>query len=107
MSDISDAIGYFTLLYFATASSYTKRDSEMFQAPLLLPKLFDILEERYPGIGEKVLCRCAVTINLNYIDMDIIRGEGNKITWIGPVLEDAVVIRQGDEVALIPPVSSG
>jgi molybdopterin synthase sulfur carrier subunit len=104
---MSDAIGYFTLLYFASASSFTKKDSERFQAPLPLPKLFDILEERYPGIKDKVLCYCAVTINLNYMDLDITGGERNKTKWVEPVIEDAAVIKEGDEVALIPPVSSG
>jgi molybdopterin synthase sulfur carrier subunit len=104
---MSDAIGYFTLLYFASASSFTKKDSEQFQAPLPLPKLFDILEERYPGITDKVLHYCAVTINLNYVDLDIIEGEGSKMRWVEPVLEEAAVIKEGDEVALIPPVSSG
>jgi molybdopterin converting factor small subunit len=94
-------MGYFTILYFASASSYTKKESEFFQAPLPLPKLLGLLEERYPGIKDKVLNHCAVTINLNYVDVDIIGSEGE------PILGDVVIIREGDEVALIPPVSSG
>lgn len=103
---MNKGIGDFTLLYFASASTYTKRDSEIFQAPLSLLELFDILEERYPGIKDKVLRYCAVTINLNYVDMDIIGGR-EKIRWTEPTLEETVVIKMGDEVALIPPVSSG
>jgi molybdopterin converting factor small subunit len=100
-------MGYFTLLYFASASSYTKKESEFFQAPLPLPKLFGLLEERYPGIKDKVLNHCAVTINLSYVDVDIIGSEGSKKRMVEPILGDVVIIREGDEVALIPPVSSG
>jgi molybdopterin synthase sulfur carrier subunit len=100
-------MGYFTLLYFASASSYTTKDSENFQAPLPLPKLFDILEERYPGIRDKVLSHCAVTINLNYVDVGILEGVCSEKRGAEPVLGDVVVIKEGDEVALIPPVSSG
>jgi molybdopterin converting factor small subunit len=100
-------MGYFTLLYFASAASYTKKDSEILQAPLPLPKLFDVLEERYPGIKDEVLSHCAVTINLNYVGVDITGCEGSETKWVESVLEDAAVIREGDEVALIPPVSSG
>jgi molybdopterin converting factor small subunit len=96
-------MGFFTLLYFASASAYTMKDSELFQAPLPLPNLFDILEEKYPGIRDKVLRRCAVTVNLNYVDVDIDgRDDINRC-----ILGDTVVIENGDEVALIPPVSSG
>jgi molybdopterin converting factor small subunit len=100
-------MGYFTLLYFASAASYTKKDSENFQAPLPLLKLFDVLEERYPGIKDKVLGHCAVTINLNYIGVDITGCEGSETRWVESVPGDVTVIREGDEVALIPPVSSG
>lgn len=100
-------MGYFTLLYFATASSYTKKDSEDFQAPLPLSKLFDVLEERYPGIKDNVLSHCAVTINLNYVDLEVISSESSESRWAELVPGDMAVIREGDEVALIPPVSSG
>jgi molybdopterin synthase sulfur carrier subunit len=95
-------MGCFTLLYFASASSYTKKDFDVFEAPLSLPKLFGVLEEKYPGITDKVLRRCAVTINLSYIDVDIGHGDMN-----GRIPGDTAVIGEGDEVALIPPVSSG
>jgi len=96
-------MGYFTLLYFASASSYTKKDFEVFEAPLPLPKLFAVLEKKYPGITDKVLSRCAVTINLGYIDVDI----GGKDDMDRRIPGDVTVIEEGDEVALIPPVSSG
>jgi len=87
--------GQFTLLYFAAASSYTKKTSEILPAPLPVAVLFATLEERYPGIGEKMLAYCAVTINLEYIDLD----DGGE--------SSAIIIKEGDEVAIIPPVSSG
>ena len=88
--------GHFSILYFAAASTFTKRTSEHLQAPVKARDLFARLEERYPGIKEKVLVSCAITVNLEYIDIDE---------------EDAAdldrEIKEGDEVAIIPPVSSG
>jgi molybdopterin converting factor small subunit len=86
--------GHFNVLYFAAASSFTAKQHECFAAPLPLGQLFDALEERYSGIKAKILESCLVTINLDYVDMP---GPG----------EEGVVIKEGDEVAIIPPVSSG
>jgi molybdopterin converting factor small subunit len=86
--------GHFTILYFASASSYTAKDSEALPAPLLLAKLFETLNEKYGGMKAKVLESCLVTINLEYVDI-LENGE------------DGPVINEGDEVAIIPPVSSG
>lgn len=86
--------GHFTILYFATASSYTSKSSESLRAPLPLSKLFEILEEKYNGMKAKVLESCLVTVNLEYVD---IPEDG----------ADGPVIKEGDEVAIIPPVSSG
>ncbi|PVH93473.1 Molybdopterin synthase sulfur carrier subunit [Periconia macrospinosa] len=85
---------HFSILYFAAASTFTTKTAEYLPAPLDACLLFPVLEERYPGITAKVLSSCAVTVNLEYVDMDEDRvGE--------------VVIKAGDEVAIIPPVSSG
>ncbi|MCJ1259551.1 hypothetical protein MMC24_007389 [Lignoscripta atroalba] len=93
--------GHFNMLYFASAASFTKKTSEHLPAPLEATKLFDILEKKYPGIRQRVLSSCAVTINLDYIDIEEdSEADGQKV----PV---ALVIHEGDEVALIPPVSSG
>ena len=84
----------FTILYFASAATYTQKSSEALPAPMTLAEIFDHLEKSYPGIGAKVLTSCLFTVNLDYVDLN----------------EDAMkstVIREGDEVALIPPVSSG
>jgi len=94
-------LGHFSILYFASASSYTKKNSENLQAPLRLSKLFEELERRYPGIQDKVLSSCAVTINLDYVDIE---EDNNHDT---AERSSSVIIRDGDEVAIIPPVSSG
>lgn len=88
--------GHFSILYFAAASTFTGQSSEHLPAPIRARELFDVLEQRYPGIKRKVLSSCAVTVNLAYVDI----GEEDA--------EDVDrVIREGDEVAIIPPVSSG
>jgi len=88
--------GHFKVLYFASASSYTSKDSEILPAPLPLSKLFETLEGKYNGMKAKVLESCLVTINLEYIDIP----EGDNA-------ESEPMIQEGDEVAIIPPVSSG
>lgn len=88
-------VGTFSILYFAAAKSFTKKETEHLTAPLNISKLFDTLEEKYPGIKDKVLCSCAVTVNLEYVDLED---------------EDTLKsfeINEGDEVGIIPPVSSG
>ncbi|KAJ4352129.1 uncharacterized protein N0V89_007476 [Didymosphaeria variabile] len=88
--------GHFSILYFAAASTFTNKASEHLPAPAEARNLFSKLEELYPGIKDKVLSSCAVTVNMAYIDID-----GDD----APDLE--LVIKDGDEVAIIPPVSSG
>lgn len=88
--------GHFSILYFAAASTFTNKASEHLAAPLEACALFPKLEELYPGIQEKVLSSCAVTVNMSYIDID-----GDDAADLG------LVIKEGDEVAIIPPVSSG
>ncbi|KAI9796184.1 MAG: hypothetical protein M1833_006435 [Piccolia ochrophora] len=101
MSSTKPRPSQFSLLYFASAASFTKKEQEHFDAPLPLSKLFSLLDERYPGIKHQVLDSCAVTVNLEYVDV-------NEDETDAP--EDpgqAVTIKAGDEVAIIPPVSSG
>ena len=88
--------GHFSILYFAAASSFTGKASEHLPAPLKARDLFGELENIYPGVKAKVLSSCAVTVNLAYIDID-----GDD----APDLD--MEIKEGDEVAIIPPVSSG
>ena len=97
--------GYFNLLYFASASSYTRKTSEYLPAPLPITNLFEQLELKYPGIQQTVLRSCAVTVNLDYVDVDEDSNSKGEMARAenGPIL----IIREGDEVAIIPPVSSG
>ena len=88
--------GHFSILYFAAASTFTGKTSEHLPAPARARDVFVVLEERYPGIRSKVLSSCAMTVNMEYVDV----GEDDA--------EDAdKQIVEGDEVAIIPPVSSG
>jgi len=89
--------GHFALLYFASANSYTSKEADYFEAPLSLPALFDLLEQKYAGIKKKILDSCLVTINLEYVELP---GSVKDTT-------SEIVIKAGDEVAIIPPVSSG
>ncbi|THW13352.1 hypothetical protein D6C98_06730 [Aureobasidium pullulans] len=81
MSTSKPPTGHFSILYFASAASFTNKSSDHFAAPLKLSTLFVQLENI-----------CALTVNLEYIDMDADAG---------------MLINEGDEVAIIPPVSSG
>lgn len=89
--------GHFRLLYFAAASDYTKTPFDEIFAPLPLKALFTTLEDKYPGIIERILSSSAVTLNLEYVDMQ--QDPDNAVSDI--------IIHAGDEVAIIPPVSSG
>ncbi|KAJ1331087.1 molybdopterin synthase sulfur carrier subunit [Microdochium nivale] len=91
--------GHFNVLYFASAGSFTSREHESFPAPLELSRLFDTLEERHGGIKDEILSSCLVTVNLEYVDVP---PEGG-----GSITTTPFVIKEGDEVAIIPPVSSG
>lgn len=97
MSSPKAPAGHFTLLYFAASTSFTEKDHDFFPAPLLVSQLYDKLDEKYPGIKEKVLSSSAVTVNLDYVDLDEESAKGDK----------GLAIQAGDEVAIIPPVSSG
>jgi molybdopterin converting factor small subunit len=88
--------GHFKLLYFASAASYTGKDSEFIEAPIPLSSLFDHLEKKYNGMKTKVLQSCLVTVNLDYVDVSETGQDDEQVT-----------IQAGDEVAIIPPVSSG
>ncbi|KAJ9157665.1 hypothetical protein NKR23_g575 [Pleurostoma richardsiae] len=91
--------GHFNVLYFASASSLTAKEFEPLPAPLPLKDLFPTLEKLYPGMKSKILDSCLVTVNLNYVEVP---AEDDNAEGTEPV-----VIQEGDEVAIIPPVSSG
>ncbi len=91
--------GHFRLLYFASAASFTRKSSDDFTAPLPITDLFRVIETKYPGIKGAVLSSAAVTVNLDYVDVEedgVASGD-----------RKSMVINEGDEVAIIPPVSSG
>lgn len=94
--------GHFRLLYFASAATFTHKKSDDFPAPLPVSELFDTLEKQYSGITARVLSSSAVTINLDYVDIE------QTTSTLGPADKPKnVIIKEGDEVAIIPPVSSG
>ena len=105
----------FTILYFASACDFTTVSSETLPAPLPLSQLFPALESRHPGITAKVLKSCAVTVNLEYIDVDedvsptpdqaASTEEPGSTSSTGEA--STYIIQPGDEVGIIPPVSSG
>ena len=97
--------GEFTLLLFAAAQSYTDLDTLTLPAPMTLKELFDELERRYTGMKRKVLRSAAVTVNLEYVEFEV-DDDGNMVGDRASGGE-GVVIKKGDEVGIIPPVSSG
>lgn len=88
--------GHFNVLYFASAASFTSMESQPLPAPLPLRKLFDALDEKHPGMKDNILNSSLVTVNLTYVDVPEKDDDPNQ-----------VIIEEGDEVAIIPPVSSG
>ncbi|CAF9918392.1 MAG: hypothetical protein HETSPECPRED_003745 [Heterodermia speciosa] len=91
--------GHFHILYFASASTFIGKTAETFPAPINLEDLYDYLEGKYPGIKEKVLNSCAVTLNLHYVDLQDV-GAHDRESF-------PRIVKEGDEVGIIPPVSSG
>ncbi|KAL2428801.1 hypothetical protein ABEF95_007649 [Exophiala dermatitidis] len=121
------ATGTFTLLLFASASTYANNvETMVLPAPTTLRSVFRGLETRFPGFTEKVLKSSAVTFNLEYVDsLDLAdldvqrdsrlvggRDDGRDRREDGKDQEGSgvgldMVISPGDEVGIIPPVSSG
>lgn len=93
--------GHFNVLYFAGASTFTGKDHESLPGPLALGSLFPQLEAMYPGFQSRILDSCLVTVNLEYVDLPTGAGDAEDGSNGG------LVIQSGDEVAIIPPVSSG
>ena len=52
-----------------------------------------------------MLSSCAVSVGLEYVDDEVLRRRGEKDAEGEG--EAVVVIKEGEEVAIIPPVSSG
>lgn len=111
----------FAIHYFATASQYTGKHSERLPAPLPLIELFDVLEAKYPGIKEKVLKSCSVSVGDEYVDIPLDpvdqgshgnhnhnnNKEEDGRTEERDIKKPMMRIEAGFDVAIIPPVSSG
>lgn len=97
MQSIRPPSGHFAVLYFAAASSYVKKSPgghDFFQAPLPVHRLYATLEEKYPGIEEKILASCLLNIDEEYVDLD-------------DDLTKNMVIQEGSIAVIVPPVSAG
>lgn len=100
MTSIRAPHGHFTVLYFASASSYIGKPSgghDFFSAPVKASKIFDVLEARYPGMKSKVLESCLLNVDEEYVDLgeEAAKGDNGK------------TILEGSTVVIIPPVSAG
>lgn len=89
--------GHFRVLYFASASTMTGKEWDDFPAPMSLRDLLVLLEGKYTGINDQVILSSAITKNLEYLDE----------TTDDSLGQESTIFEQGDEVAIIPPVSSG
>ncbi len=80
----------FTVLFFAAARDIAGPEMKIDDS-IPLGNLPPLLIQMHPAL-ETILTSCAVCVNLEYYD----------------ITEDATfVIKKGDEVGIIPPVSSG
>lgn len=105
-STTSPGSGKLTLLLFASASTFAGGlETLTLPAPTTLREVFTALETRFPGMTKRVLAGAAVTVNLEYVDFEIEelerRGEGESREGLD------MPLNPGDEVGIIPPVSSG
>ena len=94
--------GHFRILYFATVASFTQKPFDDLHASVFLKDLFRILDSKYPGINKSVLASCAVTVNLDYVDVEETAYEDGSENHLRITTN-----KEGDEVAIITPLSSG
>jgi molybdopterin converting factor small subunit len=95
-----------TVLYFAALTDFSKTKSHQLSLPPLsadasahgvsITNFKKLLLEQYGELLDNERCRavldtCAVAVNLSYVD------------WS----DEDFIVKPGDEVALIPPVSGG
>ncbi|ETI19955.1 hypothetical protein G647_08970 [Cladophialophora carrionii CBS 160.54] len=125
------------LLFASASTFAGDQETLTLPAPTTLRGVFRTLESRFPGMTKQILRSSAVTVNLEYVDFDPdglvefelgrdvgrdenresvggeqakggdkSRGRGeSESTSEGEGLD--MLIREGDEVGIIPPVSSG
>jgi molybdopterin converting factor small subunit len=80
----------FTVLYFGPLKSLTGKSSETIGSDITITQLLSHLATAYEDV--QLIKSCAVSVNLEYVDSEEY---------------DQTTLKNGDEVALIPPVSSG
>ncbi|CAG8589470.1 2671_t:CDS:2 [Diversispora eburnea] len=86
----------FKVLYFASAKDATNLSSETISFPssnpssISLQELTQILKSRHKKLG-KILEHSMYAINMKYVEID----------------DTSIFVKEGDEVAVIPPVSGG
>lgn len=96
-STSTNTTGTCTLLLFGPAQTYCDNtESLSLPAPTTLDELFDEVERRFSGFGEKVLRGSQVVVNLEYVEWE----------WRG-VGQGEVKVGVGNEVGVVPPVSAG
>ncbi|CAO3682821.1 unnamed protein product [Umbelopsis ramanniana] len=81
-----------TVLYFAAARDITGIASETFNVPHSLGDLTNILTTKYGIELRKILDHSLYAVNMDYVEKG---------------LEPNTVLKEMDEVAIIPPVSGG
>ena len=60
MSTPKPPAGHFALLYFASATSFTRKQHDFLPAPMPLAQLYEAVENKYPGdYGEGAQLECA------------------------------------------------
>lgn len=101
MSGTKPKPGYFRVLYFAAAATFTGRDWDDIKIPVRLHDLPGVLEKAHPGFREAILTSCAITLNLEYVDLSDFNTDEAREN------PSDTIIQSGDEIAVIPPVSSG
>ncbi|CAH2445760.1 Hypothetical protein PP7435_CHR1-0050 [Komagataella phaffii CBS 7435] len=88
--------------YFGPATDVThKRDDliTMESYPVSLNKVWSWINEKYgTEFGDYIITACNIALNTEYIDFD---KEKPTLAF------DQVQVKDGDEVVILPPVSSG
>ena len=97
MIETDTALCEITIGYWAALKDLTKQNEQCISVPANTPvnQFLSYLLQQQPLVatdqGQNILRTCACAINLEYVDL----------------INDTHVMKDGDEVALIPPVSSG
>jgi molybdopterin synthase sulfur carrier subunit len=100
--------GLCTVLFFAAASTYTTQESTTLRGGVSLRQLLADLETKFPGFTSKIISGSAITVNLEYVDFNVDElSKGNAADEKDAADGLGMIVQPGDEVGIIPPVSSG